>query len=251
MEENNTQNVKIRLDKALHERGLARSRSFAIDMIKRGNVAVNGKTVTKGSVEVSAGDTITLNTPEVFVSRAGEKLDHALTTFDIDVTGMKAVDIGSSTGGFTDCLLKRGASHVTAIDVGTDQLVQTLRNDPRVTVYEGTNVRTFTLPEPVDIAVVDVSFISLTLVLPKVHEFLKKSLFKGGIAVVLVKPQFEVGMEMAKKHQGVITNVQDQKDVLERVKKSAKGVGFKVVKDTISPIEGEKGNTEFLLYLKA
>ncbi len=243
---------KNRLDVEMHQRGLARSRSAAVDLIKRGKVKVNGKTVTKGSVEVTAQDTLSIDSPERFVSRAGEKLSHALDAFKVDVKDMEAVDIGSSTGGFTDCLLQRGAKKVIAIDVGTDQLVSELRNDPRVEVHEGTNVRSFSIAAPVDIAVIDVSFISLTLVLPKAYEFLKDGsiLKKGGIVVALVKPQFEVGMETAKKHRGVITSEGEHRQVLEHVKSVAKDIGFKVVSETVSPIEGEKGNKEFLIYLR-
>lgn len=252
MEQHILPEIKTRLDVALYERGLTRSRSAAVDLIKRDKVLVNGKTANKASIEVKSTDTITIDSPERFVSRAGEKLSHALDAFKIDVTGLEAVDIGSSTGGFTDCLLQRNAKKVIAIDVGTDQLVTELRNDPRVEVHEGTNIRQFSISQKVDIAVVDVSFISLTLVLPKVYEFLKDGglLKKGGIAVALVKPQFEVGMETAKKHRGVITSEGEHREVLERVKSVAKDIGFKVVNETVSPIEGEKGNKEFLLYLK-
>jgi len=242
---------KERLDIAMYARGLARSRSAAVDLIKRDKVMVNGKIVSKGSVEIGAADVITIDSPERFVSRAGEKLSHALDVFKIDVKDLTVIDIGSSTGGFTDCLLQQGAKKVIALDVGTEQLVPELRNDPRVEVHEGTNVRSFVLSEPVDLAVIDVSFISLTLVLPKAYEFLKGGLLKkGGQVIALVKPQFEVGMETAKKHRGVITSEGEHREVLERVKKVAKEIGFKIVNETISPIEGEKGNKEFLILLK-
>jgi 23S rRNA (cytidine1920-2'-O)/16S rRNA (cytidine1409-2'-O)-methyltransferase len=252
MENNTSPEHKNRLDVEMHSRGLARSRSNAVDLIKRGKVKINGKVVTKASVEVSMADTLSIESPEKFVSRAGEKLEHALTVFKLDVKDLTAVDIGSSTGGFTDCLLQHGVKKVIAIDVGTDQLVAELRNDPRVEVHEGSNVRNFTISEQVDIAVIDVSFISLTLVLPKAYEFLKDGglLKKGGTVIALVKPQFEVGMETAKKHRGVITSEGEHREVLERVKKVAKEIGFKVVSETISPIEGEKGNKEFLILLK-
>jgi 23S rRNA (cytidine1920-2'-O)/16S rRNA (cytidine1409-2'-O)-methyltransferase len=243
---------KERLDVEMSKKGLARSRSAAVDLIKRGKVSINGKVTTKGSVEVGLTDVITIDSPERFVSRAGEKLSHALQVFKIDVKDLDVVDIGSSTGGFTDCLLQHGAKKVVAIDVGTDQLVPELRNDPRVEVHEGANVRSFVLAEKVDLAVIDVSFISLTLVLPKAYEFLKDGglMKKGGTVVALVKPQFEVGMETAKKHRGVITSEGEHREVLEHVKKVAKEIGFKVVNETVSPIEGEKGNKEFLLLLK-
>jgi 23S rRNA (cytidine1920-2'-O)/16S rRNA (cytidine1409-2'-O)-methyltransferase len=237
---------KNRLDVEVESRGLARSRSNASDLIKRGNVKVNGNVKEKPSFMVSSTDVIEMVLAERFVSRAGEKLEKALEEFQIDVEGVEAIDIGSSTGGFTDCLLKRGAKKVIALDVGTNQLVEELRNNPAVEVHEGTNVRTFKLPSQVKLAVVDVSFISLKLVLPKAYEFLKR----GGTCVALVKPQFEVGMEMAKKFEGVITDDKLQKKMLISVKGVAKRIGFKVVASIPSPIEGEKGNKEFLLYLK-
>lgn len=252
MENKTSPEHKNRLDVEMHSRGLARSRSNAVDLIKRGKVKINGKIITKASVEVGSEDTLSIESPEKFVSRAGEKLEHALGVFKVDVKDLTTVDIGSSTGGFTDCLLQHGAKKVIAIDVGTDQLVTELRNDPRVEVYEGTNVRNFTIPEQVNVVVIDVSFISLTLVLPKAYEFLKDSgvLKKESFVIALVKPQFEVGMESAKKHRGVITSDGEHREVLERVKKVAKEIGFKVVNETTSPIEGEKGNKEFLLLLK-
>lgn len=237
---------KNRLDVEVESRGLARSRSNASDLIKRGNVKVNGVIKEKPSTLVSPADTIELVAKERFVSRAGEKLEHALETFEIDVNGFEAIDIGSSTGGFTDCLLKRGAKRVIALDVGTDQLVPELRSNPAVEVHEGTNVRSFILKPAVKLAVIDVSFISLTHVLPKAYEFLKR----GGICVALVKPQFEVGMETAKKFEGVISDPKLQRKAVTSIKAFARKTGFTVVDETPSPIEGEKGNKEFLLYLK-
>ncbi len=246
MEQNTSPEIKNRLDVEMQKRNLVRSRSLASDLIKRGKVSVNGAIITKQSIEVGAADLITVDSPERFVSRAGEKLAHALESFKIPVTGLTAIDIGSSTGGFTDCLLQKGVAKVIAVDVGTNQLVPLIKHDPRVLVHEGTNIRTFTIPELVDLAVIDVSFISLSLVLPKTYTYLKE----GGMVIALVKPQFEVGMETAKKHRGVIKSAPLQKEVLERIKSEAKEIGFKVVNDTTSPIEGEKGNKEFLLVLK-
>lgn len=241
-----SQEHENRLDVEMHSRALSRSRSHAADLIKRGLVMINGKRAEKTSTEVSASDQITLAQIEKFVSRAGEKLSHALEVFDVSPANLVALDIGSSTGGFTDCLLQNGAQKVIAVDVGTDQLVAVLKNDPRVELHEGTNIKNFKLADPVDMVVIDVSFISLTHVLPKAFECVKK----GGIVIALVKPQFEVGMETAKKHRGVITDPTLQNDVLKTIKAASKKTGFKVVSDTTSPIEGEKGNKEFLLLLK-
>jgi 23S rRNA (cytidine1920-2'-O)/16S rRNA (cytidine1409-2'-O)-methyltransferase len=238
--------MENRLDAEIFRRGLARSRSAASDLVSRSKVSVNGKTSTKQSAQVNEADVIVIDSPSVFASRAGEKLSHALEIFKIDVRDLEIIDVGSSTGGFTDCLLKNGARKITAIDVGTDQLVPELRNDSRVEVREGTDVRKFKLPSPVDMAVIDVSFISLSLVLPKVFQFLKPD----GLAIALVKPQFEVGMESAKKKKGIITDEKEQSNVVLRIKSIATKLGFAVLQEAVSPIKGEKGNREFLLLLK-
>lgn len=237
---------KERLDKEMHARNLARSRSLASDLIKRGKVTVNGAVITKPSAEVLSSDHIEVKPDAVFVSRAGEKLSKAITEWKLPIEGLTVLDVGSSTGGFTDCLLKNGATSVIAVDVGTDQFDSVLRQDPRITLYEGTDIRSFVLPHPADAATIDVSFISLTLVLPKVFELIKKN----GFLVALVKPQFEVGKEIADKYRGVITDEHEQKKVLEKIKNTAQEIGFKVTGETTSPIEGEKGNIEFLLLLK-
>ncbi len=246
MKNDPTLDNKTRLDVEVESRGLARSRSNASDLIKRGKVTLNGIVKIKPSALVSPHDTIEVTSHERFVSRAGEKLEHALDAFGIDVEGIEAVDIGSSTGGFTDCLLKRGAKRVVAIDVGTDQLAKELRENPLVELHEGTNVRTFDLPSQVKLATIDVSFISLTLVLPKAYEFLKR----GGTCVALIKPQFEVGMETAKRYEGVITDEKLQRKTVASIKAFAKKMKFEVKGEIPSPIEGEKGNKEFLLHLK-
>jgi 23S rRNA (cytidine1920-2'-O)/16S rRNA (cytidine1409-2'-O)-methyltransferase len=234
-----------RLDVETARRGLARSRSEAADLISRKKVSVNGKISSKASMEVSPDDNISVDSPSRYVSRAGEKLSFALSHFQIDPTGLDAIDIGSSTGGFTDCLLRSGAKHVTAIDVGKNQFAKELRGDARVILHESTDVRRFTTV-PVDLVVIDVSFISLSLVLPKAFEFLKPSCS----CIALVKPQFEVGMELAKKFQGVILDNKLQSDMVDKIKSCALSLGFKIAGDAPSPIEGEKGNREFLLLLK-
>jgi 23S rRNA (cytidine1920-2'-O)/16S rRNA (cytidine1409-2'-O)-methyltransferase len=246
MEHEKESEYKARLDVEMLSRGLSRSRSAASDLIKRGKVNVNGKPTTKPNTEVVPADRIEVMGGVTFVSRAGEKLQHALSSWKIDPTGMTAIDIGSSTGGFTDCLLQSGAAKVIAIDVGKDQLDASLRNDPRVEVHEETDIRKFSALSPADLVVTDVSFISLEYIMPKISECMKK----GSKAVVLVKPQFEVGKEIADRHKGIITDESEQKNALERVKGFAKKSKLKVISETASPIEGEKGNKEFLLLLQ-
>lgn len=246
MDETNLPPRKNRLDVEVARRGLARSRSLAADLIKRGKVNVNGNAETKPSFELSETDSIDISGGSSYVSRAGEKLAAALSAFKLDVSGLEAVDIGSSTGGFSDCLLRNGAKKVIAIDVGTDQFDASLRDDPRIELHEGTDVRKFALASPVDLATLDVSFISLTHVLPKAFELVKKD----GAVVALVKPQFEVGKETADRFKGVIWDDKERLAALENVKSFAQKVGFKVAGSIDSPLEGEKGNREFLLLLR-
>ena len=229
----------------MYAKGLAKSRSMASDLIKRGKVAINGKAITKPSFDVGENDKIEIVGGDVFVSRAGEKLDFALKAWGVDVSGLTVIDIGSSTGGFTDCLIKRGAAKVIAVDVGTDQLDESLRTDPRVEVHENTDIRTFS-SEPVDMAVIDVSFISLEHVLEKAFELVKA---KGSV-IALVKPQFEVGKEIADRYKGIISDETIQKEALEKIKKLAIKTGFKIKNEAVSPLEGEKGNREFLILLQ-
>lgn len=235
-----------RLDVEVAFRGLARSRSSAVDLIRREKISVNKIIVSKPNTLVSPHDIIEIVDAEKFVSRAGEKLEHALKTFNISPAQLIALDIGSSTGGFTDCLLQHGATKVIAVDVGTNQLVSGLKNDPRVELHESTNIKSFILSSLVDLVTIDVSFISLVHVLPKAFSSLKKS----GDCIALIKPQFEVGMEIAKKFRGVITDESLQKEVLTKMKLEAQNIGFTVIGETPSPIVGEKGNREFLIHLK-
>jgi 23S rRNA (cytidine1920-2'-O)/16S rRNA (cytidine1409-2'-O)-methyltransferase len=187
--------AKIRIDKALHERGLAESRSKAQALVMAGVVLVNERRVDKPSEGIVETDVIRIkgDTPESrYVGRGGLKLEHGLREFNVDPTGYVCIDIGSSTGGFTDCLLQHGARSVTAIDAGTNQLDWRLRSDPRVDVRENTNAREMTIEDldhPVDLVVMDVSFISVTKILPVIP----KLLVPGGKVIVLIKPQFEVG----------------------------------------------------------
>ena len=238
---------KTRIDKALHERGFAESRSKAQALVMAGVVLVNDRRVEKPSEAVGAEDVIRIkgDSPEArYVGRGGLKLEHALREFKLDPLGLNCIDIGSSTGGFTDCLLQRGARRVTAIDAGTNQLDWKLRSDPRVDVHENTNARTLSpddFPDRFDMAVMDVSFISVTKIFPVIVEILKP----GGKMIVLIKPQFEVGKGEVGKG-GIVREPEKHERVIREVNESAAGIGFRPVGVIDSPILGAEGNKEFL-----
>jgi 23S rRNA (cytidine1920-2'-O)/16S rRNA (cytidine1409-2'-O)-methyltransferase len=239
--------LRERLDKLLVDRRLVESREKAKALIMAGKVLVDGEKVTKAGTQVPCDAAIKVVEDIPYVSRGGIKLEAALKEFGIDVTDKICVDIGASTGGFTDCLLQHGAKKVYAIDVGYGQLHWKLRNDPRVVNIEKTNIRYMPrdiIPEVVDFVCVDVSFISLEKVLPKVKEILGDE----GEAVCLVKPQFEVGPEKVGKG-GVVREERYRKEALEKVSKVAIGLGFAVKGVIHSPIRGSKGNQEYLMYL--
>ena len=235
-----------RLDTAIHERGIVKSRSKAQDLIKRGLITVNGKQILKPSTPISESDEIGVRDLPRFVGRGGEKLEAGLITWNINVTDRVVADIGASTGGFTDCLLSRGAKKVYAIDVGTNQLDESLCADDRVVVMEQTDVRRVTLPELVDMTVVDVSFISLTLVIKDVVRLTRV----GGDVILLIKPQFEVGRDEAKKTKGIVRDTSLHIQAIEGIKKSALAHGLTYLDMMPSPIEGSDGNKEFLMHLK-
>jgi 23S rRNA (cytidine1920-2'-O)/16S rRNA (cytidine1409-2'-O)-methyltransferase len=233
----------------LVERGLAQSRERANALILSGIVLVNGQPAQKAGTQVNDSAEITLKEPDhPYVGRGGIKLAHALDAFDISVDGREALDIGASTGGFTDVLLRRGATRVIALDVGHGQLDWGLRNDPRVVVIERANARTLEpsdLPGAVDIVTIDVSFISLRHIFPRVPALLRPA----GDVVALVKPQFEAGRsEVGKK--GVVRDPIVQERVIEEAARSAAEVGLVRVATTESPITGDTGNREFFLHLK-
>lgn len=238
-----------RIDILLAERGLAETRQKAQALIMAGKVIVNGQVVDKPGHKIDKESEITLKEELPFVGRGGIKLAGALDSFTVDVTGAVAADIGASTGGFTDCLLQRGARLVYAIDVGKGLLDVKLRNDPRVVVLEERNVRYLDpaeIPEKIDLAVIDVSFISLEKVLPKVKELLKE----GAKVMALVKPQFEVGKGQVGKG-GIVRDPAKHRAVLERIREFSEGIGFKVIGTADSPITGAKGNREFWMHLEA
>ncbi|MBM3298953.1 MAG: TlyA family RNA methyltransferase [Deltaproteobacteria bacterium] len=240
--------TKLRLDILVAERGLADSRQKARALIMAGKVLVDDVRIDKPGRLVSPDAHVSVAEELPFVSRGGLKLAAALDAFSIDPSGLRVLDAGASTGGFTDCLLKRGALGVVAVDVGYGQLHWTLRNDPRVTVMEKTNVRLLTadlLPHPIDAAVSDLSFISLKLVLPVLGALVPT----GGWIVPLVKPQFEVGRYEVGKG-GVVRDLDSISRVLEELKQFSERVGLEVLGQIESPIRGPKGNTEFFLHLK-
>ncbi len=239
-------NEKIRADKTLFERGFFRSRSAAAAAIQKGTVNADGVTIKKPSELISAEAKIELTGDEPYVGRGGEKLEGALKAFQADVTGDIAIDIGSSTGGFTQCLLRRGAQKVYAIDVGTDQFAAELKNDPRIVLMEKTDIRKVeSLPELADVAVIDVSFISLTEVLASALRLLTPS----GSIIALVKPQFETEPN-AKNKQGVVKNEQNHQRALERIREFCAKNSIEVVAQSKSLITGGFGNAEFFLLLQ-
>ncbi|MBM4300852.1 MAG: TlyA family RNA methyltransferase [Deltaproteobacteria bacterium] len=240
-------NPKTRLDQLLVARGLAKSRAQAQALILAGRVAVEGLARPKAGAWLPEAARVTVKESSPFVSRGGEKLAGALNHFQVSPAGKVALDTGASTGGFTHVLLTRGAGKVYAVDVGYGQLDLTLRNDPRVVVLERVNIRrlpTEAIPEPIDLATLDLSFISLTLVLPKILELLRP----GGEIVALVKPQFEVGKGQVGKG-GVVRDPQLQQAAVARVAAAAAALGLQVSPAFPSPLKGPKGNQEYFLHL--
>lgn len=239
---------KKRLDVLLVERGLESSRERAKAIIMSGIVYVNNQKADKAGVLCADTDQIEVRGGLRYVSRGGLKLEKALDVFAVDVQGLIAMDIGASTGGFSDCLLQRGIQKIYAVDVGYGQLAWSVRCDPRVVCLERTNIRYVTreqVPDPLDLAVCDVSFISLRLVLPVAYQLLKPD----GQMLTLIKPQFEAGREKVGK-KGVVRDPNVHIEVIENVLDSAKQIGFTPVGLTYSPIKGPEGNIEFLAHLR-
>ena len=242
--------AKLRLDVALTQRGLAESRQKAQALIMAGEVYVNGQRETKAGAPVKEEDALEVRGKALpYVSRGGLKLEKAMQVWPIDLKGAVCADIGASTGGFTDCMLQNGARLVYAVDVGYNQLDWRLRTHPQVVCMERTNARYLTaeqIPEPLDFFSVDVSFISLSLILPALRPLIRE----GGQAVCLVKPQFEAGKENVGKH-GVVRDPAVHLEVLERFLDHAAQSDFAVKDITFSPIKGPEGNIEYLGYLQA
>ncbi len=239
---------KTRIDSYLHENGFAPSRERAKTLVMAGDVFVDGQRCIKPSQPVDGGQTVTVRQKQEFVSRGGKKLKKALDFFDIDIKGVTALDIGASTGGFTDCMLQRGAAHVYAVDVGHGQLAWTLRQDPRVTVMERQNARHLIpgmFERAIGFASIDVSFISLKLILPPLRDVLTVPY----TIAALIKPQFEAGRGKVGK-RGVVRDPVVHGEVIEGVLDFARGIGFAVCGLTHSPIKGPEGNIEYLVCVK-
>ena len=239
----------MRLDVYLTENKICKSRAAAQSLIKNGGVTVNGKAVTKNSVEVSENDIVSVIEQKQlkYVGRGGLKLERALELWRFDLNGALCVDIGASTGGFTDCMLQNGARKVYAVDVGRDQLDGKLRADSRVVSLEQTDIRDFSLPEneQADFIGTDVSFISLKMIFPHIFRLLKS----GGYAVTLIKPQFEVGRKNLSK-KGIVRDEKVRLSIVENIKNCALQCGFEIIGTEVSPITGGDGNTEYLLALR-
>lgn len=237
-----------RLDAELVRRALASSRTEATELISSGRVLVNGAVADKASRQVDPADNVLVSgLPARFVSRGGEKLDAILESRGIDVVGLRVLDAGASTGGFTDCLLQRGAAHVVALDVGHGQLHPRIRDDARVTVIERFNIREVTPDDIgglVDMVVADLSFISLTLAVAPMVSVVRE----GGQLVLLVKPQFEVGRREVSRGRGVITDPALHDEACRSVAGACKAAGATVLDVIPSPITGAEGNKEFLLH---
>lgn len=239
--------MKKRLDLLLVEREMAETRQRAQALILAGDVLVNGNVVSKAGLPVPADAAITIRAPLKYVSRGGFKLEGALDSFGVDPREKICADIGASTGGFTDCLLQRGAARVYAIDVGYGQLAWKLRNDARVVILDRVNIRHLdALPEPVDLITIDVSFISLALVFPVAKRLLKSS----GEIIALIKPQFEAGREQVGKG-GIVRDANVHQQVVEKIARLANENDLRVRGVCRSPITGADGNIEFLIYLSA
>ena len=241
--------MKDRLDKIMVDRALVKSRERARALIMEGKVLVDGSPVTKAGAMINTDSSITLKSGDIpYVSRGGLKLKAAIDFFSIDLKDKTAMDIGSSTGGFTDCMLQMGAKKVYCIDVGYGQIAWPLRNDPRVILLERTNIRHLErkrIPDIIDIATIDVSFISLTKVIPKVLEFLKED----GEILALVKPQFEVGKGEVGKG-GIVREEEKRLAAVDFVRTEIEAAGLHTIGLFESPVRGQKGNIEYFLYLK-
>ena len=241
---------KKRLDLIIVEKGFAQSRQRAVSMIMAGKILVNNKMVDKSGTRVSINADILVRGNDIpYVSRGGLKLEKALKTFEINTNNKVCLDVGASTGGFTDCLLQHGAGRVFAVDVGYGQLAWKLRQDSRVVVIERTNIRYIPLQaisKPIDIITIDVSFISLKLVIPAVMKFMKKDT----IILALIKPQFEAGRDKVGK-KGVVRDPVVHTGVIKDLSDFFSGMGFICKSVTPSPIPGQKGNKEFFILLSS
>jgi len=238
--------VKKRLDKILQARYPSVSRSKMQELIAHGAVTVDGQVITQASLLIPEDSAIQVDFSALkYVSRAGFKLEHALQAFNVSVKDLVCLDAGLSTGGFTDCLLQHGARKVYGIDVGTAQIHPKIACDPRVIVMENTDIRAVpVLADIIDCMTLDLSFISLTKIIAEAAHLLKS----GGTLITLIKPQFEVGLQIAQRYQGVIKDADIQQEAVATVTQAIKNAGFELISVTESPILGGSGNKEFLAY---
>lgn len=234
-----------RLDIELVNRQICQTRSKAQMEIKNSNILVNRKTITKPAFNVESTDVITLNHEVLeYVSRGGLKLEKALNDFNIDLTDKTMLDIGSSTGGFTDCALKHNIKEVVCVDVGSNQLDRRLRNNEKVHVFENTDIRKFDNPllSNIDIVTIDVSFISVTKIVDKLNIINSKEI------ICLIKPQFECGKNIADKYKGIVLDKEVHEKVIKNIVNSFKEINYNLKNITFSPVKGGNGNIEYLAY---
>jgi 23S rRNA (cytidine1920-2'-O)/16S rRNA (cytidine1409-2'-O)-methyltransferase len=238
----------MRLDLYLSKSGKVKSREHAKELITGGNVKVNGETALKPALEVSGEEIIDVLDTLKFASRGGLKLEYALETFGVDVSGKICLDIGASTGGFTDCLLQKGAKKVFAVDTGTNQLAKHIKNDPRVIALENTDIRNLTaeyFAEAIEFITCDLSFISVTKVIPKIADFLAP----GGMGIILIKPQFEQA-EQRRQKNGIIRDKKDREAARDRVAVCLTENGLTAEKSAESRPRGKDGNIEYIALIK-
>lgn len=231
-----------RLDSLLVKKGLVISRTRGEYEIKNGNVLVDGKVVTKPSTKVSDDQEIVINNKFDYVSKGALKLLKAIESFNIDLSNKVMLDIGSSTGGFSDVALRNNIKKVIAVDVGTDQFDKELQKDNRIELHENTDIRNFNIKEEIDTVTIDVSFISVTKIISKLEEINPKGI------VLLIKPQFECGKEISDKYKGIPLNKEVHKEVIEKVINAFKNINYNISGLTYSPITGGSGNIEYLAY---
>jgi 23S rRNA (cytidine1920-2'-O)/16S rRNA (cytidine1409-2'-O)-methyltransferase len=232
----------LRLDEELVNRGLVYSRNKAKEIIKSSKVKVNSKVVTKPSFNVTSDDFIEITDDKIYVSRAALKLKNYLDKYNIDFKDKIVLDIGSSTGGFSEVSLEKGAKKVVAVDVGTNQLHPKLRDDERIESYENQDIRDFEYPQKFDVIVSDVSFISLLKIIEKIDSLAKKDI------ILLFKPQFEVGKEAKRDKRGVIKDKEAIKKAKENFEKECRKLGWKLIRSEESSIKGKEGNIEYIYH---
>ena len=233
-----------RLDSLLVKKGLVTSRTRGEYEIKNGNVLVDGKVVTKPSTKFNEDVEIVINNKFDYVSKGALKLLKAIDTFHIDLNDKVMLDIGSSTGGFSDVALRNNIKKVIAVDVGTDQFDKNLKQDSRIELHENTDIRNYNITEEIDMVTIDVSFISVAKIIPKLEEINPKEI------VLLIKPQFECGKEISDKYKGIPLNKEIHKNVIENIINSFKDINYNIESLTYSPITGGSGNIEYLGYFK-